>query len=116
MGRDYQFEVQYLLSLMVVVLGLTTSNLDGLLSTVVGVGFLIVSSTHLVLLTVYYSIEDATGNSNTLTKEIKRYSIWTLQITTLSFIYLIFHLICYYLINRYARPLWVFPASQALFR
>lgn len=105
MSRDEQFEVQYLLSLMVVVLGLTTSNMDNLLSQAVGVVFLFISPVHLLFLTSYYSLERGAKFELSVATKIRRYSRKTLQLTTIGFLYLLTHAISYALLRRYATPI-----------
>jgi len=111
MSRDEQFEVQYLLSLMVVVLGLTTSNIDNILSQIVGIAFLFISSIHLLLLTSYYSLEKGSEMELPIASSIRGYSRKTLQLTTIGFLYLLTHTVCYALLRRYAVPVWGFSVS-----
>lgn len=107
MERDDQFEVQYLLSLMIVVLALLTSKqLNGLLVTWVGVLFLFASSIHLILLTTHYTFEKATAFSMPSIRRIQEFSKWTLRVTTAGFIYLISHSLFRTLANKYARRIY----------
>jgi len=99
MTRDEQFEVQYLLSLTVVILALTTSDLEYILDEVVGLGFFGISSIHLIVLTGSYTLEKATESTLNITNSIKTISNRTLQVTTLSFIYVVVHIGTYSILS-----------------
>lgn len=92
MGRKFQFEVQYTLSLIVGVLGLIgTEPLSGSISLKVGIGFLIISGLHLILLSTVYSFEKTVSIPIPLIERIEGWSVWTLRLATLFFVYLLFH-------------------------
>ncbi|WP_124197732.1 hypothetical protein [Natrarchaeobius chitinivorans] len=92
MGRQFQFEVQYTLSLIVGVLGLIgTEALSGYIRLEVGLGFLIMGGFHLILLSIVYSFEKTVSIPIPLVERIEGASVWTLRLATLFFVYLLFH-------------------------
>lgn len=112
MGRDERFEVQFLLSLIAVVLGLTASNFAGLISVSVGLGFFFVAAGHLVLLISYYTLEQGTETNLDVTLRIKEISVWTLRFTTLGFLYLLFHILAYVFLRDAATAVFGLSSTQ----
>lgn len=94
MERDNQFEVQFLLSLMIVVLGvLASQQLSEFASIVVGGSFLLISSVHLLLISVHYSFNQVSKFEGSTIRGINRWSRRTLRLTTLAFLYMVFHIL-----------------------
>lgn len=102
MGRDQKFEVQYLLSLMVVVMGIVSiKSPSRVVSEIVGLSFLFCSASHLLLITTVYSFSETSDLNFPVLERISGFSRWALRFVTLFFIYLIFHSLLY---SSYRRP------------
>lgn len=110
MQRDNKFEVQYLLSLMIVTSGIVgTTELTAFLNNFVGGVLLLVSSVHLGLLSIIYSYRNAGKFTDSSADAWEEKSIFTLTIVTLVFVYTVFHalgVVTTDLLDGYRIPSW----------
>lgn len=94
MERDIQFEIQYLLSIIVVILGIVGASREGeFVNEYVGIIFVIISTLHLLFLNTYYAFNQISGFRSPYVNNLKDWSENTLFLVSLSFIYVVFHII-----------------------
>jgi len=94
MERDRRFEVQYLLSVMIVVSGIAASrNFSRYLTGVVAGGFLLLIAIHLTLLSVRYSFSQITDVVDVDVERLSAITPWTLVLITLGFVYVSTHVV-----------------------
>lgn len=92
MARDIKFEIQFLLSLTLVVFGLLSIEpLKSTINPLVGYGVILFLSIHLTLFNLYYGYGEALEISLDFVERMNSRSSITLFITTMSFSYFILH-------------------------
>lgn len=88
--RDNQFETQFILSLIVAVLGVLASKQFGEFTNIfVGGIFLIIGTGHLILLSVHYSFNRVSSFEDNTIRGVEEASKHTLRLTSLAFLYLV---------------------------
>lgn len=93
MNRNIRFEVQFLLSTIIVVLGIIgVSNSERYVNNDVGVVFIIITTIHLLLLITYYAFNQLSKLKSPYLGKLKNWSENTLFIVSLSFVYFVFHI------------------------
>ncbi|WP_142861261.1 hypothetical protein [Salinigranum halophilum] len=94
MDRDIQFEVQYLLSIIVVILGVVgVSESNQYVNEYVAITFTILVTIHLVLLNTYYAFNQLSEIQSPHLDSLRSISRKTLFSVSIFFVYLIIHII-----------------------
>lgn len=94
MDRSIEFEVQYLLSTIIVVIGfIGITNSGDYINEYIGIVFILLTSVHLLLLNTYYSFNQISDVDSSLLGNLKIWSENTLLVVSLAFVFLISHLI-----------------------
>lgn len=94
MKRDQQFEIQYLLSLIVAVLGAMTANgISRYIDKWVGYVLLILIFLYIVVFNLSYTLESATGFNVSAIEWLSDRSRWMLVVVTAAFLFFVIHMV-----------------------
>lgn len=93
MERDQQFEIQFLLSLIVAVLGaMTADRISRYIDMWVGYGLLILIFLYIVVFNLSYTLESATGFNVAAIEWLSERSRWLLVVVTAAFLFFVIHM------------------------
>lgn len=111
MNRDIRFEIQYLLTLTLVVFGLLSiEDLHPIIDRRVGYLVVLLVSLHLALFNLYYGYGEALSYSIDFVERMHSRSRYILYLTAMSFVYLIIHwlfsAVHQYLLAEYLPDYW----------
>ena len=94
MERDEQFEIQYLLSLIIAVLGtMTADGISRYIDMWVGYGLLILIFLYIVVFNLSYTLESATGFNIAAVEWLSDRSRWLLAVVTAAFLFFVVHML-----------------------
>ena len=94
MERDQRFEIQYLLSLIVAVLGaMTADSISRYIDMWVGYGLLILIFVYIVVFNLSYTLESATGFNVSAIEWLSDRSRWLLVVVTAAFLFFVIHMV-----------------------
>lgn len=94
MGRDEQFEIQYLISLIIAVMGaISVNGIRYSIDIPVAHLFLVVAFLHLIMFNISYTIEKATEFETRAADSFRDLQDLTLIVVTAGFLFLVVHMI-----------------------